>query len=91
MTAIGDGGLPTNITQQAAAALIGSGSIFQSLLTGLNNDPDTANAFYLVGRNEDSGTRIGAYAESQFGVTSARCSTRSAMTTRTSARRFRSL
>jgi hypothetical protein len=60
---------PTNINQQAARSLIGTGFIPQSYLTGTANAADTANYFYLVGRNEDSGTRIGALSESQFGVT----------------------
>ena len=61
----------SNISQQAARGLISDGYVPQSYLTGTNNGTtDTANYFYLVGRNEDSGTRIGALSESQFGVTS---------------------
>jgi hypothetical protein len=58
-----------NITVQAAKGLISNGFIPQSYLTGTANAADTANYFYLVGRNEDSGTRIGAFSEAQFGVT----------------------
>lgn len=61
--------VPTNINQQVARTLITSGFIPQSYLTGTATTADTANYFYLVGRNEDSGTRIGALSESQFGVT----------------------
>jgi len=61
----------SNISQQAARGLVSDGYVPQSYLTGTNNGTtDTANYFYLVGRNEDSGTRIGALSESQFGVTS---------------------
>jgi len=63
------GTAPTNITQQASDALITGGSIAQSLLTGTNNAADSANYIYLTGRNEDSGTRLTAFSESQFGVT----------------------
>ncbi len=59
----------TNVSQQAARGLITGGFVPQAYLTGSNSTADTANYFYLVGRNEDSGTRIGAYSEAQFGVT----------------------
>jgi hypothetical protein len=60
-----------NITQQAAEALIANGSIPQSFLTGGSGTADIGNYFYLLGRNEDSGTRIAALSESQAGVTNA--------------------
>ena len=63
-------GAPTSITsisQQTARGLIQNGFVPQSYLTGVITD--TANYYYLIGRNEDSGTRIGALSESQFGVT----------------------
>jgi hypothetical protein len=59
----------TNMSQQTADGLITSGAIAQSQLTGTNNTTDQNNYFSLIGRNEDSGTRIGALSESQFGVT----------------------
>jgi hypothetical protein len=59
----------SNITQQTAETLITAGYVPQSFLTGGNGTPDSTNYFYLVGRNEDSGTRIAALSESQFGVT----------------------
>jgi hypothetical protein len=58
----------TNIGQQTARGLITNGYVPQSYLTGGSGTNDTSNYFYLVGRNEDSGTRIGALSESQFGV-----------------------
>ena len=60
---------PTNITQESARQLITAGFVAQGLLTGTDNAGDKANYFYLEGRNEDSGTRIGAFSEAQFGVT----------------------
>jgi hypothetical protein len=64
--------VPTNISQQQAASLFTNGSLPQASFTGANNGgTDETTTFYLVGRNEDSGTRIGALAESQFGVTAA--------------------
>ena len=59
---------PTNISQQNARQLIQAGFLKQAQFTGGNTAADTANYFYLTGRNEDSGTRIGAFTESQFGV-----------------------
>ena len=59
----------TNMTQQAAAALLYGGTtgggIPLSYLTG--NASDATNYAFLVGRNEDSGTRVGAFAEAQQG------------------------
>jgi hypothetical protein len=64
--------VPTNISQQQAASLFTNGFLPQASFTGTNNGTtDQTDTFYLVGRNEDSGTRIGALAESQFGVTAA--------------------
>jgi hypothetical protein len=60
---------PTNMTQQIAADLFTNGSVPQALFTGGLATADVTNFFYLVGRNEDSGTRIGSLSESQFGVT----------------------
>jgi len=61
-----NGGIPpyTNITQQQAAALIKTGAIPVSELTGNGNLSDYA---FLVSRNEDSGTRIDGFAEPQTG------------------------
>jgi hypothetical protein len=59
----------TNMSQQAADGLITHGFLPQSYLTGGSAAADTANYYYLIGRNEDSGTRIGAFSEAQFGVT----------------------
>jgi hypothetical protein len=60
---------PTNMSQQVAKQLFTGGFVDQSEFTGTNNAADTANYYYLTGRNEDSGTRIGGLSESQFGVT----------------------
>jgi len=60
---------PSNINQQIARQLFTVGSVPQADFTGGNGTTDLANYFYLVGRNEDSGTRIGSLSESQFGVT----------------------
>jgi hypothetical protein len=57
------------MTQEAARALFQTGEVSQSFFTGGSTTADFANYIYLTGRNEDSGTRIGALAESQFGVT----------------------
>jgi len=65
------GDIPTNMSQQNARSLISSGFLAESQFTGTNTAADIANYFYLTGRNEDSGTRIGAYMEGQFGVTAA--------------------
>jgi hypothetical protein len=67
--ASGGNSIFSNITQQASIALIGTGSLAQGNLTGTDNTADYSNYLYLIGRNEDSGTRIGALSESQFGVT----------------------
>jgi hypothetical protein len=56
----------SNIGQQTANALVANGYVSQSALSGATNPSD--NYFYLVGRNEDSGTRIDSLAEIQFGV-----------------------
>ena len=61
----------SNLTQQALVGLLGSGYVAQSYLTGTATSKDTANYFYWVGRNEDSGTRIAYLSESQYGVTTA--------------------
>ena len=60
----------TNMTQQAAAAII-SGGIPTSLLSG--SASDASNVAYLVGRNEDSGTRLCAFAEAQLGLNGPGC------------------
>lgn len=59
----------TNMSQEEARALFQTGGVSQSLFTGGSTAADTNNFIYLTGRNEDSGTRIGALSESQFGVT----------------------
>jgi hypothetical protein len=59
----------TNMTQQIARALFNVGYVPQSFFTGASGSADTANYIYLIGRDEDSGTRIGALSESQNGVT----------------------
>lgn len=56
----------TNMTQQTALTLIKTGYAPVSMLDG--NVNDGFNYLILVGRNEDSGTRIGALAESQDGL-----------------------
>lgn len=59
---------PTNITQQAATFLIKNGYIPMSMLSKVSGDSFSSGDFaYLVGRNEDSGTRIDAFAEPQLG------------------------
>jgi hypothetical protein len=55
-------GTISNITQSQACALINT-PIPVMFLTG--NTGDSASFAYLIGRNEDSGTRIGAFAEAQ--------------------------
>jgi hypothetical protein len=58
----------TNMTQQAAAALEDDGFVpVTALETGATIASDTNDYAFLVGRNEDSGTRIGAEAEAQDG------------------------
>jgi len=59
----------TNITQEGVKGLISNGYVAQSFLTGTNNAADSANYFYLTGRNEDSGTRVNAFLEGQLPVT----------------------
>ena len=61
------GALPFNLTQQNAASLIASGSISLADVTGVAADANTYLA--LVGRNEDSGSRIIGQAESLGGGT----------------------
>jgi hypothetical protein len=66
-----NGGLtpPTNITQQTAAYLIKNGSAPVSMFSSNGTDAastDTTDFVYLVGRNEDSGTRIDGFAEPQL-------------------------
>ncbi len=63
--------VPSNITQNAADQLITAGFVAQGLLTGTAKQADFSTIFYLDGRNEDSGTRIAAFSEAQFGVTTA--------------------
>lgn len=61
-----DGSVPiTNMTQQQAAALINNG--YLSLMAFTGNPADKYNFVFLVGRNEDSGTRLEALAEGQTG------------------------
>jgi hypothetical protein len=55
----------TNITQQQAGALVKNGYLPLSQFTGNSGDAD--NYVFLVGRNEDSGTRNAAFAEAQTG------------------------
>jgi len=60
----------SNITQQAAAQLIDAGSVpLGQLATGTSGAlvGDTNDYAFLVGRNEDSGTRIVTQAEAQVG------------------------
>lgn len=61
----------SNISMQTAKGLIAGGYIPQSYLTGGSGANDIGNYFYLVGRNEDSGTRIDSFSEVQYGVTAA--------------------
>ncbi len=53
----------TNVTQQAAASLI-TGATPVQLFTG---STAVSGNVYLIGRNEDSGTRVEAFAEAQKG------------------------
>jgi hypothetical protein len=55
----------TNVTQQQAAALVKNGFLPLNVFTG--NTSDVINFVMFTGRNEDSGTRIGCYAEAQTG------------------------
>ena len=55
----------TNITQQAASVLMTQGYVpVSSLLSGTAIVTDTTDFAFLVGRSEDSGTRVNAEAES---------------------------
>jgi hypothetical protein len=56
----------TNMTPLQAKALLGSGVLPLSLLTGTASD-STIDVL-AVGRDEDSGTRLDAFAESGFGI-----------------------
>ncbi len=56
------GALPFNITQDIASALLTTGSIPLSVVTG--NNADAANFLLMIGRNEDSGSRVLYQAES---------------------------
>lgn len=58
----------TNITSSNFIALWTAGSLPAQLLTG--NTSDLTVSTYAVGRDEDSGTRIAAFAETGFGVSS---------------------
>ncbi len=60
----------TNMTQEAASALIQSGFVSVSCLVTSTGSPlagDTNDYAFLIGRNEDSGTRVCAQAEGQVG------------------------
>jgi hypothetical protein len=54
----------TNVTQESIASLI-AGPTRLNFFTG--NSGDVNNYVFLIGRNEDSGTRIGGFAEAQQG------------------------
>jgi hypothetical protein len=63
---IGSNPVPfTNITSQQASALVAHGIEPLSFFTG--NTSDVNNYVVMIGRNEDSGTRILTFAESQSG------------------------
>lgn len=55
----------SNITQQNVNELVGYGAVPLQAFTGLTTDSN--NWVCLIGRNEDSGTRITAFAEGQAG------------------------
>lgn len=55
----------TNITSQQASALVTNGVVPLSLFTGVTSD--SSNYVVFIGRNEDSGTRILTFGESQGG------------------------
>ncbi len=55
-----------NITTQQAQALLNNGDVPLSMLTGVA--ADSAYLVVLTGRNNDSGTRLTAFAESGFGI-----------------------
>ena len=59
-----------NITQEAATYLVQAGRLPLGCFAKSTSDPivgDTNDWVFLIGRNEDSGTRIAAQAESQVG------------------------
>jgi len=56
----------TNMTPLAAKAMLGSGVLPLSLLTGTATDSSID--VLAVGRDEDSGTRLDAFAETGFGI-----------------------
>ena len=56
----------TNITPLQAQALLTNGAVPLSFLTG--NSADDAYDVVVTGRNNDSGTRLTAFAESGFGI-----------------------
>lgn len=58
----------TNITPQIAQTLFRTGSISLSMFSGL--DADKAKKVYALGRNDESGTRLTAMAETGVGVSS---------------------
>jgi hypothetical protein len=65
-------GAPTtlsNVTNQLAKVVLNNPGIPLSLFTG--NAADAATLVYATGRNNDSGTRLDAFAESGFGITNA--------------------
>lgn len=55
----------SNITQQTAQTLIENG--YTSLMTLTGNTSNQYDYLFLIGRNEDSGSRCNAYAEAQTG------------------------
>jgi hypothetical protein len=59
-------GSHTNISAQLGRALL-SGGCPLSMLTG--NPTDATNGLYVIGRNADSGTRITAFSETGYGIT----------------------
>ena len=58
----------TNITSAQAVSLLSNGDLPLSMLTG--NPLDQAYRVVLTGRNNDSGTRLTAFADSGFGISS---------------------
>jgi hypothetical protein len=63
----------TNMTQEAASQLIQQGYVPVSCLVTSSTSPlagDTNDYAFLIGRNEDSGTRVAAQAEAQVGSAS---------------------
>ncbi|WP_404420302.1 hypothetical protein [Nibricoccus sp. IMCC34717] len=55
----------TNFTTQNANSILANGAISMAMVTG--NDADDAYRVLLVGRNNDSGTRLGTQAEAGYG------------------------